>query len=338
MRSAPSSTSTPSFPALVQAFFTQYLVEQRAMSPRTVATYRDAFVLFLAFAQKRLRKLPCSMSLADLTPELILAFLDYLEKERHNSVHSRNNRLAALRAFLKFAGRHDVSSLHIVECALGVPMKRFERPVLGFLTRKEMLAVIGAPGATWTSQRDHLLLGMLYNTGARVSEIIGVRVGDLALDGAAYVHLRGKGRKQRAVSLWPSTAREIRAWLRINPQLSSSSPLLPNRDGHVMTRVNVTQRLRLAVRSAARIHPDLAKRRISPHTIRHTTAMHLLQSGIDVENIALWLGHERPTTTHMYVEHNLAMKQRALAKLQDPNMKIRRYRPPDSLLHFLTTL
>jgi len=144
MDSAPCSAPTPSFAALVQAFFTQHLVEQRAMSPRTVATYRDAFVLFLAFAQKRLRKLPCFLSLADITPQLILAFLDHLEKERHNSVRSRNSRLAALRAFLKFAGRRDVSSLHIVECALGVPMKRFERPALGFLTRKEMLAVIGA--------------------------------------------------------------------------------------------------------------------------------------------------------------------------------------------------
>lgn len=338
MSNTPASAPAPSFAALVQAFFTQHLVEQRAMSPCTVATYRDAFVLFLDFAQKHLRKLPCSLSLADITPDLILAFLDHLEKERHNSVHSRNNRLAALRAFLKFASRRDVSSLHIVECALGVPMKRFERKVLGFLSRKEMLAVIGLPGATWTSQRDHLLLGMLYNTGARVSEIIDVRVGDLMLDGVAYVHLRGKGRKRPTVSLWASTVREIRAWLRLNPHLTSTSPLLPNRDGQVMTRVNVAQRLRLAVQSAARVHPDLAKQRISPHSIRHTTAMHMLQSGIDVENIALWLGHERSTTTHMYVELDLAMKQRTLARLQDPKAKTLHYRPPDSLLHFLTTL
>jgi len=171
-----------------------------------------------------------------------------------------------------------------------------------------------------------------------VSEIIDVRVGDLMLDGVAYVHLRGKGRKRRAVSLWPSTVREIRAWLRLNPHLTPTSPLLPNRDGQVMTRVNVAQRLRLAVQSAARVHPDLAKRRISPHSIRHTTAMHMLQSGIDLENIALWLGHERPTTTHMYVELDLAMKQRTLARLQDPKAKTARYRPPDSLLRFLTTL
>ena len=328
----------PSFSALVQSFFTEHLTQQRAMSPCTVAAYRDAFVLFLDFAVGRLHKQPTAIRLDDITPALILAFLDHLEHERGNAVRSRNARLAALRAFLKFASHRDVSALHVVEQALGVPMKRFERPMLGYLSLEEMLAIIGRPGASWTSQRDHLLLHMLYNTGARVSEIIGVRVADVVLDGAACVYLHGKGRKQRTVPLWRSAVKAIRAWLRINPQLTPMSALLPNRDGLPMTRTNVTQRLALAVKAANRTHPSLVDRHISPHTIRRTTGMHLLQSGEDVTVIAIWLGHESPTTTHQYVEANLAMKEKALAKLQDPNSTPRRFRASDSLLEFLKKL
>jgi site-specific recombinase XerD len=335
----PTTTRTPpSFAALVQAFFTEHLTQQRALSPRTVATYRDAFVLFLDFAKGRLHKQPTAIRLEEITPALILAFLEHLEHERGNAVRSRNARLAALRAFLKFAGHRDVGALHVVEQALGVPMKRFERPMLGFLSREEMLAVIGKPDASWTSQRDHLLLTMLYNTGARVSEITGVRVADVVLDGAACVHLHGKGRKQRTVPLWRSAVKAIRAWLRTNPELTPTSALLPNRDGHPMTRTNVTQRLALAVKVAGRTHPSLVDRHISPHTIRHTTAMDLLQSGEAITVIALWLGHESPTTTHQYVEANLAMKEKALAKLQDPDTTPRRFRASDSLLEFLKKL
>ena len=184
------------FAALVQQFFTEYLVTQRALSSRTIASYRDAMLLFLDFAHHRLGKMPTALNMNDIKPDLILAFLNHLEQERQNSVRSRNLRLTALRAFMKFAARRDVSSFFVIEQALGVPMKRFERPMLGFLSREEMLAVIGQPGDTWTSQRDHLLLAMLYNTGARVSEIIGVKVSDVVLGESACVHLRGKGRKQ----------------------------------------------------------------------------------------------------------------------------------------------
>jgi site-specific recombinase XerD len=278
------------------------------------------------------------MRLQEVTPALILAFLDHLERERGNSVRSRNARLAALRAFLKFAGRRDVTALHVVEQALNVPMKRFERPMIGFLSREEMLAIIGEPGSSWTSQRDHLLLRMLYNTGARVSELIAIKVADVVLDGAACVHLHGKGRKQRTVPLWRSTVKQIRAWSKLNPQLEPNSPLLPNRDGNAMTRGNLTQRVALAVKAATPAQPQLARRRISPHTVRHTTAMHLLQSGVDITVIALWLGHESPVTTHHYVEADLAMKERALARLQEPDAAVRRYRAPDSLVEFLKTL
>jgi len=333
-----TATHPPSFAALAQAFFAEHLQQQRAMSPCTVGAYRDAFVLFLQFAQARLRKPPTAITLREITPSLILAFLDHLEHERGNTIRTRNARLAALRAFLKFAARRDVTALHAVEQALGVPIKRFERPMLGFLARPEMMAVIGRPDGTWTSQRDHLLLRMLYNTGARVSEIIGVTVADVMLDGVACVLLHGKGRKQRTVPLWPSTVRHIRAWLRRNPQLQPGSALLPNRDGQAMSRSNVTQRLALAVEAARTAQPQLAQRRISPHTIRHTTAMHMLESGTDAHTLALWLGHESPTTTHQYVEADLAMKQRALERLHQPAAAVRRYKAPDSLMEFLKSL
>jgi site-specific recombinase XerD len=328
----------PSFAELIQLFFTEYLVTQRALSPRTIASYRDAWMLFLDFAHKRLGKLPTALRLADIEPDLILAFLDHLEQQRHNTVQSRNLRLAALRAFLKFAARRDLSSLHVIERALSVPMKRFEQPILGFLSGEEMSAVIGQPGDSWTSQRDHLLLAMLYNTGARVSEIIAVRVADVVLDGAPCVHLHGKGRKQRSTPLWKTTVQEIRAWLRRNPTLSADAALLPNRAGHSMTRDNVNRRLDIAVARAALVHTNLAKRSVSPHSIRHSTAMHLLQSGVAFSVIALWLGHESTTTTHRYVEANLEMKQKALARLQEPDTKMSRYQPPDDLMKFLQAL
>lgn len=329
----------PSFAALVQAYFAEHLTQHRALSPQTIAAYRDAFMLFLGFAEPRLGKMPTAMTLADITPDLIMAFLDHLERQRHNSVRSRNARLAALRSFLKFAAHRDVSSLHVIERALGVPVKRFERPMFGYLTRDEMLAVIGTPDGTWIGQRDHVLFLMLYNAGARVSEITAVKVSDVVLDsGAACVHLHGKGRKQRSVPLWRSTVKTVRAWLRLNPQFEAASALLPNRNGQAMTRTNVALRLALAVRSATGGFPDLAKRRVSPHTIRHTTAMHLLQAGVDMSVIALWLGHESPATTHHYVEADLTMKERALAKIHEPTAKIQRYRAPDALIDFLKSL
>lgn len=334
----PIAPKPPSFASLVQQFFTEYLVTQRSVSPRTVACYRDALMLFLDFSSQRLKKTTTNLKLNDIQPDLILAFLDHLERERHNAVRSRNLRLTALRAFLKFAGRRDVASLHVIEQALAVPMKRFERPMLGFLTREEMLAVLGQPGETWTSQRDHLLLAMLYNTGARVSEIIGVRVADVVLDGGACVHLRGKGRKLRSVPLWHTTVAEVRAWLRLNPTLRGETPLLPNREGQAMSRSNVVQRLALAVARAANQAPSIVKKRISPHIIRHTTAMHLLQSGVPFNVIALWLGHESTTTTHRYVEADLAMKEKALARLEAPDTTIRRFKAPDLLMRFLQTL
>lgn len=204
----------PTFPALVQEFFTEYLTMQRALSPQTVASYRDAISLFLRFAAPNLGKEPTRMQLTDISSELILKYLAHLELERGNSVRSRNLRLTALRAFLRFAGRRDVTALHTVERAMAVPMKRFDRPMLGHLTRPEMTAVLGQPGSKWTSQRDHLLMTLMYNTGARVSEVIGARVSDAILDGAACIHLHGKGRKEARRDRYRSGRRPSRRYAR----------------------------------------------------------------------------------------------------------------------------
>jgi len=333
-----SRSTSPTFAALVQEFFTDYMVQQRALSPCTVASYRDAFVLLLRFAEKRLRKQPTALQLADINQSFLSSFLDHLERDRHNSARSRNIRLAAVRSFLKFAARRDVANLNVIQQALAVPMKRFYRPMVGFLSREQMLAVMDVPTATWLGQRDRLLLTLLYNTGARVSEIIGVRVADVVLGVTSCIHLHGKGRKQRSLPLWKTTARDVRAWLRLNGHLNADSPLISTRDGKAMTRANASQRLKLAVRAATECHPELASRSVSPHVIRHSTAMSMLQSGVEPSEIALWLGHESPSTTHMYVEADLKMKERALARLKPLDVKAVRYRPPKALLQFLQSL
>ena len=330
--------TSPTFASLVQEFFTDHMVQQRALSPCTVASYRDTFVLLLRFAETQLGKAPSGMKMTDMNAKFLASFLDHLEGDRHNSARSRNIRLAAARSFLKFAARRDLDHLGIIEQALAVPMKRFDRRMVGFLPREQMLAVMDVPTETWVGQRDRLLLTLMFNTGARVSEIIRVRVADVVLGPTSSIRLHGKGRKQRSLPLWKTAAKAVRDWLQVNPQLQADAPLLPRRDGKSMTRANVALRLKLAVEAATVKYPELAKMTVSPHIIRHSTAMSLLQSGADPCEIALWLGHESPSTTHMYVEADLAMKERALARLKSPEVKPARYRPPKALMQFLQAL
>jgi site-specific recombinase XerD len=225
-----------------------------------------------------------------------------------------------------------------MEKALAIPTKRFERPMLGFLTREEMKAVLAAPSLNWTSKRDHLLFVMLYNTGARVSEMINVKVIDVVLGDGACVHLHGKGRKLRSVPLWKSTAAEIRYWLNLNTGLCGESALLPNRDGRIMSRSNVNKRLKHAVNRAIDEQPSIANKKVTPHILRHTTAMHLLQSGVPFNIIALWLGHESVNTTHRYVQADLGMKEKALSRLDSIESATGRFKAQDSLIAFLQTL
>lgn len=333
-----SPQTSPSFAALVQEFFGPYMLQQRSLSPCTVASYRDTFVLLLRYAEESVDLPAHSFRFTDLSAKFLAGFLEHLESQRNNSARTRNVRLAAVRAFLKFAARRDPTNLAVIEQALAVPMKRFDRQMVGFLPREQMLAVIDVATDTWVGQRDRLMLTLMFNTGARVSEIIGVRVSDVVLGPSSSIRLHGKGRKQRSLPLWKRTAQAVRDWLQLNPQLRADAPLLPTRDGRAMTRANVAQRLALAVDAAAVRYPELKNARVSPHVVRHSTAMSLLQSGADPCEIALWLGHESPSTTHMYVEADLAMKERALARLKQPEVKQARYRPPKALLEFLRSL
>lgn len=333
------ATAHLSFPMLLQRFFVDYLRQQRAVSPNTVAAYRDTFRLLLAFAEKRLRKTPTALTLDDLQPTLILGFLDHLEHDRGNSARSRNARLAAIRSFLKYSAHQDLTALATIQRCLAIPTKRHDRAMLGFLTRPEMDAIIAAPDQqSWVGQRDQVLFTLLYNTGGRVSEITNLRVGDVVLDVSPVAHLHGKGRKRRSVPLWKRTAAIIRSWVRRLDQANETDFLFPSKSGRRLSRSSVTQRLALAVELAAPQHPQLGKRSISPHTIRHTTAMHLLQAGLDITVIALWLGHESPTTTHMYLEADLAMKEEALSRLEPVTVSPARYRAPDQLMAFLQAL
>lgn len=331
-------TSPPDFPQLLQEFFLRRLVAQRGASRLTIATYRQGFELLLRFAQSHLHRPPSTMSLADLDAPLVLDFLDHLEHKRHNSPRTRNARLAAIHSFARYASFRDPTSLPILQRLLAIPSKRYDRPLLGFLTREEAEAVLSAPDrGTWSGHRDAVLLALLYNTGARLSEITGLCIGDVRLDRQACVHLHGKGRKERMVPLWKSTAKQVDSWLdRLGGD--ARAPVCPNRDGTRLSPSGVRSRLTRAVRHAATKCPSLRGRRISPHTLRHTTAMHLLQSGVDLSTIALWLGHEDPSTTHAYLEADLAMKEAALKRLPAPRRARTRFKPGDRLLAFLEGL
>jgi site-specific recombinase XerD len=334
-----SDHNAPSLSTLVQRFFLEHLGNHRAVSPQTVVAYRDTLKLLLGFAAQRLHRTPSAITLLELDATLLLAFLDHLEKERGNSVRSRNARLAAIRTFLKYAGHHDINALATIERALAIPQKRFDRPMVGFLSRDEIRAIIEAPDvSTWAGQRDRVMFSAMYNTGARVSEMIGVRWGDVVLEGQPAIHLHGKGRKDRSVPLWRATASLLRDWRRRAGEPPAHAMLFPNRTGGRMTRSNVTQRLQLAVNTASHTQPALISRTVTPHVIRHTTAMHLLQSGVDIAVIALWLGHEDTATTHMYVEADLTMKEQALMALQPASAKPRRFRATDELMNFLQAL
>jgi integrase/recombinase XerD len=333
------SVSNPGeFASLLQRFFMDRLIRQKNASPQTVAAYRDTFKLLLQYSEQQLKKRPAAFVLNDFDAKLVLCFLDYLESERKNSVRSRNARLAAIHSFANFVSLQHPQALHQIQQILAIPMKRYDQPLLGFLSKDEVEALLAAPDTrTWCGQRDRIMLAVLYNTGARVSELINVSVADVTFEGSASIKLRGKGRKQRTLPLWRQTAREIRDWVK-RQSLQADDPLVPSRLGCRMTRSNVCARLALAVKVVAEAYPRLQQCKITPHILRHSIAMHMLQSGVNITVIALWLGHESPTTTHRYVEADLAMKERALNSVNQPIAKKTRYQAPDALLRFLDGL
>jgi integrase/recombinase XerD len=330
--------SAPTFPVLMQDFFVEHLGCQKAVSARTIESYRDTFRLLLGFARKRLKKPAVEIALSDLDAPLLLEFLGHLEKDRGNSVRTRNARLTAIRSFLHYASLRDVTQLPVLRRSLAIPMKRFDRPMLGYLSREEIEAVLAAPDrSTWSGERDFVLLSVAYNTGARVSELVALNVEDVELEKGKAIRVLGKGRKLRSIPVWKTTAALLKSWI-TSRAAAPRDPVFPNRQGQRMTRSGVEKRLHATVRRATATCPSLKSRKISPHTLRHTTAMHLLQAGVDLNSIALWLGHVNPSTTHAYVEADLAMKERTLHKLAPPSARSKRFHADDRLTAFLDSL
>ena len=331
-------TASIPLPPLVQAFFAQHLLHHKCASPQTVAAYRDALRLLFGFLRETKGTEPSNLCLTDLDVPVILTFLDHLEVRRSNSVRSRNARLAALRSFFRFVALREPEALALATRVLAIPVKRADRRLVGSLTREEIDALIAAPDrAHRAGRRDHALWLTLYNTGARVSEIVGLRRSQLVVGTSTFLQLHGKGRKERTVPLWPRTARVLLAWFH---ELGGPPDGLafPNARGGPLTRDGASYLLERTARLAAPRCPSLRGKRISPHVLRHTAAMHLLQAGVDPSVIALWLGHESVETTHIYVEADLATKERALAKLTPAGTPIRRFRADDALMTFLAGL
>lgn len=324
---------------VLQSYFCDYLINQRRLSSCTVAAYRDTFKLLLAFLERKLRLKPDDLRAQSIDAKSVLAFLDDLERTRHNCARSRNARLAAIRSFFRFAMASDPLLLPIAQRILAIPSKRFQRQVVGYLQPSQIQALLDAPDlSTHAGLRDRVLLTLMYNTGARVSELADLKVGDLRLETAGgAVHLRGKGRKERTVPLWRESVRLIRGWLK-KTRSTPDAPLLPNSRGDHMTRSGIEHRLGVALERAAKKDPALRKLQISPHTIRHTTAMHLLQSGVDLSVIAMWLGHESIETTHQYLDADLATKKRALDRLHSPTVRRSGRKAQPRLVAFLRRL
>jgi len=293
------------FATLLQRFFAERLIQQQNASPRTVAAYRDTFKLLLNYAERATGKPPTTLALCDFDAALILDFLAHLEAERHNTVRTRNARLAAVRAFAHYVALQSPPALHLAQQILAIPMKSFERPMLEFLSREEVQALLSAPGlATWCGRRDTVMFALLYNTGARVSELTGIRVADVTLAATASVRLHGKGRKQRTVPLWKETATQIRQWLRY-ADLRAEQHLIPNRSGLPMTRTNVAERLNRAVSTAKTTCPQLTGRSISPHTWRHYVPFRTMSGNVELPDdmhMKLWLQsyQSHPTTRHSF--------------------------------------
>jgi integrase/recombinase XerD len=326
-------------PELLQQFFCVYLANQRNASSCTIASYRDTIRLLLQFLACRLNRPADKLQLADLGAKHLLTFLNYVEKVRKNGARTRNQRLAAIRSFLRYVGHQAPDAMLIVQQALAIPQKKYERRLLDFLSREEIEAVLQSPPSDrWSGRRDRALFLAMYNTGARVSEILAVRVADVVWGRPATLRLHGKGRKERVIPLWRKTAAILRDWVRHN-KLGPASPLFPNANREAMTRSGVEKRLARATHKAMAQCRTLREKTVSPHVLRHTTAMHLLQSGVDLTVIALWLGHEDLTTTHHYMTADLNMKARALSQVQEPSgVRSTRYRPVSKLLSFLENL
>ena len=323
---------------VLEGFFTDRLARQRHASPHTVAAYRDTLRLLVGFARTRTGKAPSRLDLADLDAPLIGAFLDHLEHERHNSVRTRNARLAAIHSLYAYAELRHPEHAALIARVRAIPVKRHDQAIVDFLTPAEIDALLAAPEPTsWHGQRDHALLQLAIQTGLRVSELTTLRRLDANLSAGAHVRCHGKGRKERITPLTSQSANTLHAWLTRQPGLPDA-PLFPTSRGGPLTRDAVEKLVAKHVTTATERCPSLGHKQVSPHTLRHTAAMQLLHAGVDTTVIALWLGHEQVQTTMIYLHADLTIKERALARLAAPTTPQGRYRPPDSLLAFLDAL
>ena len=330
--------SHPSLGTLLERFFTQRLMQQRQASAHTIASYRDTFRLLLQFAHKRLRKAPSALALDDIDAPLVMAFLDELERVRGITARTRNLRLTAVHSFFRFAAFEVPSHAAQIQRVLAIPAKRFTRTLVPFLNRREVDALLAAPDQrSWSGRRDHALLLLAVQTGLRLSELTSLRREDLHVGVGAHVRVIGKGRKERCTPLSKSTRAVLTAWTRELPR-AENQPLFPNARGGRLSAHGVHYLLNKHVTTAAVNCPSLKNKRVSPHVLRHTTAMDLMQEGVERSTIALWLGHESVETTQIYLDANLAMKQAALDRTTPPEGKPGRYRPDDRLLAFLKSL
>jgi integrase/recombinase XerD len=322
----------------LEAFFTDRLANQKRASAHTVGAYRDTFRLLLGFAQDRTGKTPSNLDIADLDAVLIAAFLDHLEADRHNSVRTRNARLAAIHSLFRFAALAHPEHAALIARVLAIPTKRFERTDVNFLDRDEIDALLAAPDrARWVGRRDHALLVTAIQTGLRVSELVGLRCADVNVDKGAHVRCTGKGRKQRATPLTGHTVQVLQVWLQERGN-QPEQPLFPTSRGRPLSTDAVALLVAKHAAVAARTCPTLANKVVTPHVLRHSAAMNLLRAGVDTTIIALWLGHESVETTQAYVHADLTIKERALARTTPPGTTPGRYKPPDALLAFLESL
>src|SRR5580704_3237022 len=324
--------------ALLQSFFTRRLIAQRKASPHTIASYRDTFRLLLQFAEQRLAKAPSRLTIEDLNAPFLGAFLDHLESTRANGARSRNLRLTALRSFFRYAALESPQHSGLIQRVLVIPNKRQPRPLVGFLTRSEIDALLLAPDRdTWLGRRDHALLLTAVQTGLRPAEITSIRQQDVCLRTGAHVRCEGKGRKERCTPLAKSTVAVLTAWIRDQGE-DGARILFPSARGGRLSADAVQHLVAKHAAEAQQVCPSLPDKHVSPHVLRHTTAMELLQAGVDRTLIALWLGHESVETTQIYLDADLAIKEKVLSKTMPINTKAGRYQPDDDLLAFLKGL
>jgi site-specific recombinase XerD len=331
-------TGQPTFAPLLEAFFTQRMMRQRRASAHTIASYRDTFALLLRFVHERLRKAPSALMLEDIDAPLIAAFLDELEAKRGITARTRNLRLTAIHSFFRYVAFEAPTNAAQTQRVLAIPAKRFTRTLVPFLRRPEVDALLAAPDQqAWSGRRDHALILLAVQTGLRLSELTNLMPADLQLGAGANVHVIGKGRKERCTPLSKCTRAVLTAWIREPPKVVGQS-VFPNAQGGRLSAHGVHYLLAKHVATAAATCPSLKSKRVSPHVLRHTTAMDLLQEGVDRSVIALWLGHESIETTQMYLDADLELKQRVLDRTTPPTGRPGRYRPDDKLMEFLKGL